>query len=110
MKWPTVVPTQRNKLVAASAVLITMVAVVDAVAAGTWDLVVVLGLAVAAQSLLLLSMHAPRPAVPLRGDLFRWLDERSAATGEPLEHIADRCVAAYRSGLTREPPVGSGGN
>jgi hypothetical protein len=103
MRGLAIVPTQRNKVLGALVAVILTVALVDSILSGNWDLVVVLGLALAVQLTLIFSMYAPRPAVPLRGDLVRWLDERSAATGEPLEHIADRCIAAYRAGLSPEP-------
>lgn len=98
-----IVPTQRNRVLGALVAVIVIVALVDSVLSRNWDLVIVLAVALAVQLALIVSLHAPRPAVPLRGDLFRWLDERSAATGEPVEHIADRCIAAYRAGLTAEP-------
>ena len=42
-------------------------------------------------------------AVPLRRDLVTWLRRRAATTGEPLEAVADRAVAAYRRRLDPEP-------
>ena len=100
MRSQGIVPTQRNKLLGVLVAVITVVALVDAALAGTWDLVVVLGLGLLAQLGLIVSLHAPRATVSLRGDLFQWMDERAAATGEPVERIADRCVAAYRAELT----------
>lgn len=104
-----IVPTQRNRVLGALVAVIVAVALVDSTLSRNWDLVFVLAMALAVQLALIVSLHAPRPAVPLRGDLFRWLEERAAATGEPVEHIADRCVAAYRAGLIGEPNDDGGG-
>lgn len=103
MRPQAVVPTERNKWLVGLVTLIVALALVDSLVAGTWDLVVVLGLAVILLLVLIGSFGAARPALTVRGDLFRWLDQRSAATGEPLERIADRCIAAYRAGLTGQP-------
>ena len=46
-----------------------------------------------------------RGAVRLRSDLSGWLSERSSATGETPEAIADRAVAAYRSAIEEGRPV-----
>lgn len=100
MRGRSIVPTQRNKLLGAISAVMIGIALVDVTVAGNWDMAVVLGLGLLSQLVLVVTLHAPRPTVSLRGDLFRWLDERSAATGEPLERITDRCVAAYRADLT----------
>lgn len=100
MRWRGVVATRRNKVVGAISAVTITVALVDVVVAGTWDTAVVLGFALLLQLLLIVSLYAPRPTVSLRGDLYRWLDERAGATGEPIERITDRCVAAYRANLT----------
>ncbi|GIH96325.1 hypothetical protein ACFFMN_39125 [Planobispora siamensis] len=92
-------------LIALSAVL-TLVAVVDAARDGSWDLLAVLALVLVLQAAVLTGARARRPSVSLRGDLHRWVTGRSAATGEPLERVVDRCVAAYRDGITREPGEG----
>jgi hypothetical protein len=100
MRRASVVPTQRNKAVGALAAVAIAVALVDVVIAGAWDTAVVLGFALFTQLMLIVSLYAPRPTVSLRGDLYRWLDERASATGEPIERVTDRCVAAYRADLT----------
>ena len=103
MRGASVVPTQRNKVVDAISAVAIAVALVDVVIAGAWDTAVVLGFALFTQLLLIVSLYAPRPTVSLRGDLYRWLDERANATGEPIEHVTDRCIAAYRANLTADP-------
>jgi hypothetical protein len=94
-------------LVAVSA-LATAVALVDVLQDGNGDLVVlltvVLVLLVAAGTAVLRA----RSAVPLRPDLSTWLRRQAAATGEPVGRLADRCVAAYRAGLTGESSAGTG--
>lgn len=102
MRGRSVVPTQRNKVVGAISAVAIAVALVDVVIAGTWDTALVLGFALLIQLVLIGSLYARRPTVSLRGDLYRWLDERAGATGEPIERITDRCVAAYRANLTAD--------
>ena len=46
-----------------------------------------------------------RGAVRLRSDLVEWLQQRSAATGETPEAVADRAVAAYRTSLEEGRPI-----
>jgi hypothetical protein len=96
-------------LLLAAAVLGTAVALVDAVRSGDTDSVVLLSIVL----LLLLAVGASllrvRSAVLLRPDLGTWLRRQADATGEPAGRLADRCVAAYRAGLTGdtgEPAVG----
>ena len=61
--------------------------------------------------LLLMFLVVLRPAssqrgsVRLRSDLAEWLSERSAATGETPEALADRAVAAYRTSLEEGRPL-----
>jgi hypothetical protein len=80
--------------------VITVIGGIEGAATRQWDLVVVFGLTLLLQLLLLARTSVGRPPVPLRNDLVAWLRERAAATGEPLERLADRCVAGYRAGLT----------
>lgn len=84
-------------------VLVSFAAAIDFAVEGHWDGVGLIAVAVLAQVALVARLHRDRRSVALRGDLVSWLADRSAATGEPLEHIADRCVAAYRAGLTPVP-------
>ncbi len=105
MKSLTIFATQRNRILLWMSTLLMAIATVDALVAATWDLVLVLGLALIVQLIILLTLRGRRPVVPLRDDLYRWLEERSATTGEPFEFIADRCVAAYRAGLSRDATV-----
>lgn len=97
------VPTQRNKVILALTLVVTAAGVVEGVAGRVWDLAAMFGLLFVLQLVMLLAFQTGRPAVPLRRDLVCWLADRAAATGEPLERLADRCIAAYRAGMTSEP-------
>ena len=94
---PTILhPTSLALLVA-----VTAVGAVDAAIGRVWDHFAVFVLATGVALLLLLTVLGRRPSVPLRADLVAWLRDRAAATGEPLEALADRCVASARADLDR---------
>lgn len=92
-------PTAVNKLILALALVVAAVGAVDAAISRSYDLLVVFVLAGLLQLVLLLRLQSRRPAVPLRADLARWLEERSSAQGESMGALADRCVAACRADL-----------
>ncbi|MCF6734328.1 hypothetical protein [Blastococcus sp. KM273129] len=88
------------------ALLGVLVGAVDAARGGDGDLVVLLaavGVVLAAALVLVLRS---RHRIALRPDLATWLRRRAAATGEPADRLADRCVAAYRAGLTTAGDAG----
>ncbi|GAA4753854.1 hypothetical protein GCM10023328_41490 [Modestobacter marinus] len=90
------------------ALALSAVGVVDAVRAQDDDLAVLLaavGLLVAAA---LGTETRRRSAVLLRPDLARWLELRAATTGEPVDRLADRCVAACRAGLVEDGAAADG--
>ena len=93
-------PTLLTTFLVVLAALATLVGAVDAAIGGEGDLFVVFVVALALQVVLLVRLNVGRPSVPLRIDLVRWLRERAAATGEPMDQIADRAVATYRAGLS----------
>jgi hypothetical protein len=94
------VPVLRTAVLLAVALVVTAVGLVDVVRDGDSDLTAVLaGLAIL-QAAALVTVLLGRRGVRLRPDLTAWLDRQAAATGEPVERLADRCVAAYRAGLT----------
>lgn len=93
-------PRHRAALVLST--LLTSVAIVDAGRESTWDVVVVLGVALVLQLGLLAAGNRTRREVAVRADLHAWAAQRAADTGEDLDHIADRCLAAYRAGLTAD--------
>jgi len=92
-------PTDLNRLILLLAALISAVGAVDALVGGTYDLVLVFALGALLQLALLVRLQFGRPAVPLRSDLVGWLRQRAAEHGEPMEALADRCVAAVRADL-----------
>lgn len=64
-----------------------------------WDLAVIFAMLAVLAGALLAGTAVRRPLVPIRADLVRWLTARAAVTGDRLEHLADRAIAAYRDGL-----------
>ncbi|MGY2003698.1 hypothetical protein [Blastococcus sp. SYSU DS1024] len=78
-------------------------ALVDALRDADTDLALLLGAVAVVQLAALAACLRGRSAVALRPDLAAWLRRQTAATGEPLDRLADRCVAAYRAGLVGEP-------
>ena len=94
-------PTDLNRLILVLTALVSVVGAVDAAVGGHYDLVVVFSLGALLQLVLLARLRFGRPAVPLRADLVAWLRQRSAEHGEPMEALADRCVAAVRADLDR---------
>lgn len=97
------IANQRNALVQLLALLVVGASVVETVRGGDWDLTAVLGAVVVLQVAVLTGVWARRRPVGLRADLASWVEEHAAATGEPAGRVADRCVAAYRAGLTAGP-------
>ena len=78
----------------------TAVALVDVLRDGNSDLTLLLTGLLLVQAAALATALLGHRGVRLRPDLTAWLERQAAATGEPVERLADRCVAAYRAGLT----------
>ena len=103
-------PKLSNRMILALAGVVSVVGLADAAVDTDWDefglfvLVLVLVVVLAAR------ISWGRPAVPLRGDLVAWLEERAVDGGESPEAVADRAVAAYRAGLTISPDDASSGS
>lgn len=95
-------PTLLNKSVVGVALAVASLGALDASVGRNWDLAVVFALLGCLNSVLLLRLQSRRPSIPIRADLVGWLRARSAATGEPLELIADRCIARTRADLSRK--------
>ena len=90
----------RTAVLLVVALVATTVGLVDVVRDGDSDLtVLVTGLLLLQVAALATALLGHR-GVRLRPDLTAWLARQAAATGEPVERLADRCVAAYRAGLT----------
>ncbi|MDH4144778.1 MAG: hypothetical protein OEY23_06350 [Acidimicrobiia bacterium] len=95
-------PTPTNALVAGLALVVCLVGAVDGVVSREWDFFALFLLSALLLVFLLARTNARRPAVPLRADLVDWLRDETALSGEPMGHLADRAVAAYRAGLTAD--------
>ena len=93
-------PTTLNRAVLVTSVIVLGVGVVDGIVSREWDLLAVFAIALLLQLVLLARLSTGRPAVPIRGDLVRWLREHSALTGDSMDAVADRAIASYRSGFT----------
>ena len=94
------IPAHRNSLVAALALLITSVGLIEAAAGDNWDQLVLLAAVAGLLLALLAGQRAGRQPVDLRADLSTWLHEHAAATGEPARQLLDGCVAAYQADVS----------
>lgn len=94
-------PTLFARFVIRMALLVAAVGVLDSAAERQWDLTAVFAVLICLHAVLLWRVQSRRPDVPIRGDLVAWLRERSAATGEPMELIADRCIARARADFSQ---------
>ena len=103
-------PSHLNITLVIVTMIVAAVGVVDAIVSGEADFIAVFGVTVVLLGLLLLQTQRTRVTITLRSDLVAWLRRRSATSGEPMEAIADRAVAAYRSQFVRDvdPPVDDG--
>ena len=81
------------------ALIVAGAGLVDALSDQHTDAAVVLVALVALQCIALLWLGRGRRGIALRPDLAAWLRRQAGATGETVERLADRCVAAYRAGL-----------
>jgi hypothetical protein len=90
----------RGRTPLAVAASMCLIGAIDAALDSAWDQVALFLGAASMVALALLRQQPHRRAMTLRSDLFAWLLERSRLTGEPVEVMADRAVAAHRAGLT----------
>lgn len=88
-----------SRLVLSIAIVVTGVGALDAFVGRDWDLVSVFLLLAFLLLMLWLRQRAHRVPVALRPDLARLLVNQSQRTGEPLDELLDRAVAAYQQGL-----------
>lgn len=77
-----------------------VVGVVDSVRDGHDDLALLLAAVTALVAAAIVLLLRSCTQVALRPDLAAWVRRQAAATGEPADRLADRCVAAYRAGMT----------
>jgi hypothetical protein len=90
----------RTAVLLVIALLVTAVGLVDVVRDEDSDLTLLFTGLVLLQAAALATALLGHRGVRLRPDLTAWLTRQAIATGEPVERLADRCVAAYRAGLT----------
>ena len=87
----------------AVALVVTATGLVDAFRHRDTDLAIVFVTLLLLQAGALIAWLRGRRGVALRPDLASWLRRQATATGEPVERLADRSVAAYRAGLVDDP-------
>lgn len=90
----------RTAALLVSAVVATTVGLVDVVRDEDGDLTLLFAGLLLLQLAALATALLDHRGVRLRPDLTAWLTRQATATGEPVERLADRCVAACRAGLT----------
>ncbi len=88
------------------AMALCVIGAIDSALDGAWDQVVLFAATLLLIAAAVVARHPKRRALTLREDLSDWLRSRSELTGEPVEVLADRAVAAHRAGLTglEDPP------
>lgn len=99
-------PTQRHRALIVAGLIVALVGTVDAVRGGQTDLAVLFGVLAVLLAIGLATSWPRRRQIGVRADLARWIDDRSALTGESADRIIDRAVADQRDRL-RSP--GGGG-
>jgi hypothetical protein len=87
------------KITAVGLVLALAVGLVDAGLDRSWDQFALFAISGGLAVILAIPLFGRRPVLSLRHDLVTWLTHRSQLTGEPVERIADRAVATYRTQL-----------
>ena len=95
-------PTMFTRITMLTMIVVAVIGAVDAAVGESWDLVVLLGSLAVLAAVLLAGTLGRRPLVPIRADLVRWMAGRVATSGERIEDLADRAIAAYRAGLVSE--------
>lgn len=103
-------PTQAVRLALGVMAAVAAIGAIDSGSGGAWDLFVLFGALLVMTVILLVGTTVRRPLIPVRADLYRWLAARAAVTGERTEHLADRAISSYRSGLVGDvdPDVDDG--
>ena len=94
-----IAPTLAHRLLIALLVVVSTVGAIDAVASRSFDHAVMHGAVLLTAFVLLARSPRGRPLVPVRADLYRWLDRYAAEGGEDVERVLDRAVSSYRDGF-----------
>jgi hypothetical protein len=100
------VATGRMRPLLGIAMTLCVIGAVDSTLDQAWDQLVLFVATALLIAAAVVVRHPKRRALTLREDLVDWLRSRSELTGEPVETLADRAVAAHRAGLTglEDPP------
>lgn len=105
------IPSHSNITLVVVTAIVAAVGLVDAIVSDEADFIAVFGVMVLLLAALLLRTQTSRVRITLRSDLVAWIRRRSAASGEPMEAIVDRAVAAYRAQFVSDlDHTGSGGH
>ena len=95
----------RHRILMLAALILSIAGAIDAAFGQIWDLFAILS----AVAVVIAAEYALAPSIPikLRPDIERWLRDRSAVEGEPIDAIVTRAFATYREHLM--PGAGSAG-
>ena len=88
-----------DRLLVVGCAVVAVVGLADATISREADLAAVFATVLLLLVLLLARLQLGRPTVVLRRDVAGWLRGQSRSTGEPIDQIASRAVAAYRAQL-----------
>lgn len=88
-----------SNLALSLASVMTVVGAFDAFIGGEWDFLAIFCIIGLLLLVIWLRQRADRVPMSIRPDLARWLQHQSRSSGEPVEDITDRALAAYRTGL-----------
>lgn len=89
-----------NAVLAAGAAIAAFVGLVDAIVSREADFAAVFALILALSAVQLGGLAVRRRSVRVRRDLFRWYSDRAGISGERIDILTDRALAAYRAELT----------
>jgi hypothetical protein len=92
--------TTITRVVLSAMVVTAAVGAADAAVGGQWDLFMLFVALAVAAIVLMVRTFVGRPLVAVRADLVRWMATEAATADEPTAQVADRAIAAWRSGLT----------
>jgi hypothetical protein len=99
MEVSAMLALQRTLLLLGAAMLAAAVGILDATAAGVWDLAVVFVVIEVVLAIVVVGLRADRQSITIRPDLAAWIRHQAEATGEPVDRLADRAVGAYLTSL-----------
>ena len=95
-----------NTYLVVIAAVVALTGTVDAALSGEGDLLLVFLVLLLLLVVMIVRTAFHRRIVPGRSDLFRWITQRAAVSGQTVEAVTDRAVAVYRQGFEGEPSVG----